>query len=308
MATKRGQVSLSSSDTVADAFQRIVIDCRDHLMTHVAPVMDHGDVEGIHQMRVGIRRFDSAMTVFKGAVAWPAEQPLHSDLKWLRRTLGTARDADVFALEILPEIRHAVDANGEIEDITHTVEEFRQARHSAVMAALRSDRFHRINDTLDGWIAAAAWRNPRGRRRQKELARPVAKLSRRALDRLEKKAWLRGYDLRKLSPDQRHKTRLRLKKLRYAAESFKSLYDPAEAQRYLRGLKKVQDQLGAMNDAETAKSILAQATRDYPDVVRAPGLRLLTQWQEMQSRRLVEAGTKACRKLSKIHPFWRAGG
>ena len=299
---------MSGSDTVADAFQRIIVDCRDHVVTHAAPVLDHADVEGIHQMRVGIRRLDTAMTAFKKAVLWPSDQPLRSELSWLRRTLGEARDADVFALETLPEIRRTVDLNGEIEDITHTVEELRETRRAAAIAALRSDRFDRMNDALDEWIAASAWRNPRGRRRQKELARPVAKLSRRALDRLEKKAWLRGYDLRKLSPDQRHKTRLRLKKLRYAAESFKSLYDPAEAQRYLRGLKKVQDQLGAMNDAETAKSILAQATRDYPDVVRAPGLRLLAQWQEMQGRRLVEAGTKACRKLSRIQPFWRAGG
>lgn len=307
LAQKRDGVGLSRSDTAADAFGRIVTDCREHLMTNVPPVADHGDTEGIHQMRVGIRRLDSAMEVFRGAVEWPADQPLRAELTWLRRTLAPARDADVFTLETLPEIRRTIDANGAIEDIAHTVEEFRQSRHDAVIAALRSDRFERMYDTLDRWIDSAAWRKPRDRRRQKKLEKPVAKLSRKALDRLEKKSWARGHNLKELSPAQRHKMRLRLKKLRYAGESLASLYDPDDARRYLRGIKKVQDRLGAMNDAVTARSILAQATRDYPEVIRAPGLRLLAQWQEMQTRHLIGAGTKACRKLSELPPFWRAG-
>ena len=308
MARKRDGVRLSQSDTAADAFGRIAADCREHLMTNVPLVADRGDAEGIHQMRVGIRRLDSAMEVFRGAVEWPSDRPLRAELTWLRRTLGAARDADVFALETLPEIRRAVDANGAIDDIAHMLDEFRQARYGTVMATLRSDRFDRMSETLDRWIESAEWREPGDRRRSKNLDKPLTKLSRKALDRLEKKAWSRGHDLKKLSPDQRHKTRLRLKKLRYAGESLRSLYDPKDAQRYLRGLKKVQDQLGAMNDAETARSILAQATQDYPDVIRAPGLRLLTQWQEMQTRRLIDGGTKACRKLSGMPQFWRTRG
>ena len=300
-------MSLSRSDTVADAFQKIIVDCCDHVIDNAPPVMDHGDVEGIHQMRVGIRRLDSAMTAFRGAVEWPDRTPLHTELKWLRRTLGTARDVDVFALEVLPEIRRSVDVNGEIDDIVHTVEEFREQRHGLVKAALLSDRFDRMREDLDLWIRTASWRGTTDRRRRKRLDTPVAKLSRKALDRLEQKAWSRGYDLSELTPGQRHRTRLRLKKLRYAAESFRSLYDPGDAQRYLRRLKKVQGKLGAMNDAETARSVLAQATQDYPNVIRAPGLQLLAQWQESQTRRLTGAGTKACRKLSAMHPFWRAG-
>src|SRR5690606_12993673 len=66
------------------------------------PVVCRGDdPEGVHQMRVGLRRLRSLFTVF--APVLPAAQTdyFKSELKWLASELGAARDYDVFRDEIL---------------------------------------------------------------------------------------------------------------------------------------------------------------------------------------------------------------
>jgi len=56
---------------------------------------------------------------------------------------------------------------------------------------------------------------------------------------------------RVLSPERRHEARIALKKARYGAEFFESLFSGKDARAYLRDLAMIQDQLGDENDRAT---------------------------------------------------------
>jgi triphosphatase len=54
------------------------------------------------------------------------------------------------------------------------------------------------------------------------------------------------------APKKLHAVRIAVKKLRYGVEFFGSLYDPCEVERLRSVLAKLQDALGAINDAAAA--------------------------------------------------------
>jgi CHAD domain-containing protein len=58
------------------------------------------------------------------------------------------------------------------------------------------------------------------------------------------------------SPAVMHPFRLETKALRYAVEFFRACYGPGLA-RYLTALARIQDRLGAINDCETTKDLIA---------------------------------------------------
>jgi triphosphatase len=54
--------------------------------------------------------------------------------------------------------------------------------------------------------------------------------------------------------------RIALKKLRYAAEAFAGLYHTAEVQPFIQRLKRLQDDLGDLNDVRVGLDIVAAMT------------------------------------------------
>lgn len=75
---------------------------RETLQRHLAEVLalrddvlDSADIEGVHQMRVAIRRLRSALRNFSSLMKSNPFKESKKDLKRLANTLGTARDQDV---------------------------------------------------------------------------------------------------------------------------------------------------------------------------------------------------------------------
>lgn len=74
--------------------------------------------------------------------------------------------------------------------------------------------------------------------------------------------------MQELSPAERHKLRIKVKKLRYAVESFASLYSSKREKKDLAGmsvhLKKVQRTLGTLNDFAADRDMLARSALNAP--------------------------------------------
>jgi CHAD domain-containing protein len=92
-----------------------------------------------------------------------------------------------------------------------------------------------------------------------DLFDPAAPLK---LERLRKRALKRGRGLLQQPPEERHEVRIVLKNIRYTAEFFSSFF--AGVRPYIRAVAKLQDGLGAFNDA-------ASATHHLRDVEAAAG-------------------------------------
>ena len=80
---------------------------------------------------------------------------------------------------------------------------------------------------------------------------------------LRRRAVKRGKHLPDMPDEERHELRIALKNLRYAAEFFGSLFGKSkEVRSYLGVVAELQEDLGAHNDAATAKKLLAAAHLD----------------------------------------------
>jgi triphosphatase len=94
------------------------------------------------------------------------------------------------------------------------------------------------------------------------LTEPAALFAGKTLERLHKRALKRGRGLLQKPPEDRHEVRIVLKNIRYTVEFFSSFFESARP--YLRAVAKLQDGLGAFNDA-------ASATQHLRDVEAAAG-------------------------------------
>lgn len=78
-----------------------------------ADAVRNGDAEGIHQMRVGLRRLRAAISLFSKVLSGTGTERKKQELKWLTNELASARELDVFVKEnIEPATRDALLRKG----------------------------------------------------------------------------------------------------------------------------------------------------------------------------------------------------
>ncbi len=78
------------------------------LTEHVRRIVDHDpvirldlDPEGVHQMRVATRRLRADLRTFRPVLDREWSEPLRDELRWLGRSLGAVRDADVMLASLV---------------------------------------------------------------------------------------------------------------------------------------------------------------------------------------------------------------
>lgn len=203
------------------------------------------DPEGVHQMRVGLRRLRTAISLFSGMLSGRAEE-MKAELKWLTNELAPAREIDVFVRE---KISHAARGHVPRRGAAAIQEEFAARRDAALERARRAITSQRCRSLLvDGlqWIEAGNKGSRMGARA------PIGKVAPDMLRRRVKKMLKAGRELKNLPARERHKFRIRIKKIRYATEFFESLvsgrHDRKRLARVSGHLKKIQDALGSLND------------------------------------------------------------
>jgi inorganic triphosphatase YgiF len=220
------------------------------------------DPEGVHQMRVGLRRLRAAISLFAKVLPRAGTGAVKRELKWLTGELAPAREIDVFIREQVDPITQdrALSRGGKaIKD------EFGEKRAHALARAKRavsSKRFRRLLvDTLE-WIES----KPAPPTGQVDVA--IEKFAADLLDRRTRKARKEGQHLGRLSPRARHKLRIRIKKIRYAVDFFEGLFPAKRERRRLarlsRHLKKIQDALGALNDFVAHRKMALAAALQAP--------------------------------------------
>jgi CHAD domain-containing protein len=100
--------------------------------------------------------------------------------------------------------------------------------------------------------------------------------------------------------------RIALKKLRYSAELLSGLYEPAETRQFVQRLKRLQDDLGDINDVRVARDIVGTLARpgSRKTGIGHAGRRLIA-WHE---RRLAKSEPQLRQHLDELitaEPFWQ---
>ena len=106
-------IFLKSDQSTGSAFTQIGFSCLQHFAANESAVLAR-DAEGVHQMRVGLRRLRAAISLFGDIVTGRDTEVLKDELKWLTEELGPARDLDVLAKEAIAPLRKTNPETSEI--------------------------------------------------------------------------------------------------------------------------------------------------------------------------------------------------
>ncbi len=309
-AEKAAPSTLTRDFVVDDAIAAVLTACQAHLQVNQSVAEDGGSAEGVHQMRVALRRMRTAFSLLGRDLPSPTMQGLSREAKWLAGELGPARGWDVFLSDTLGAPGRLPAPGADFDGLRLAAEAPRQAGYAVMREAIGCTRTVRFEMQLSQWIARRGWRNEVDRDGLAILAEPAQAMAMRVLDRLHRKALKQGRRFKSLSAEQRHALRITLKKLRYATEFFLPLCaEPEAAGRFVARLSALQDALGRDHDAATTQPLLDEITLQPP----RPGGGLAGLHQAIgvvigwQAREALVAGTELSRRWRQFRtlaPFW----
>ena len=273
---KAGQIKLSPSISIDGAMAKILGACRDHWEKNIQPARKPVQADALHQVRVGLRRFRTAVTLFRDFIPVVHREAFIAEVRVLNAALGPARDLDDFIhdLEDFAKKRRETKAAADLLSLKLAAKRARVRASRAVAAALTSRRYRRFMDRLDAWLSDRRWLV--GKRKAKDGGKPAADYARSLLNRRLSKIRKQAKDIKKFHAEELHELRITIKKVRYALEFFESLLPSAHVRRTKRQLASLQDSLGRLNDFEVVKgtvnTLIDSVTKPaHKDAIRSAG-------------------------------------
>jgi inorganic triphosphatase YgiF len=254
---KSRDTSIEPEASSAPAFRQIVSAGLGHLLANQSAGLA-GDAEGVHQMRIAIRRLRAALALFQPFLEPHAAALFQDELRRVGRVFGQARDWDVFCLQILPDALEARCYGGWRDLLLAPATAARTMAHADFTREIHDPAFTRLV------LGLAAWAEEMRLPGNPEPQRPIKDLCAALLDPLATKVVRRGRRIPHRSDTMLHALRKSLKKLRYGIDFLRPVLPPAPLKSYLRDCKKLQQTLGDINDTVTATALaerLAKGTR-----------------------------------------------
>ena len=272
------------------------------LKTHDPGVREDAP-DAVHQLRVAARRMRSVLSSFRNLTDKGTAELLRGELQWLAGTVGKARDLEVMRTHLTELIRaeppHLII--GPVED--HLMDQLGAEYEAALadgLAALESDRYFRLLDALDGFLAAPPLSGPAHKKALGTVGRLV-NAERKRLNEAVKSLDCVS-DGRSADPAL-HEVRKNAKRLRYAAEAAVPVFGK-QAARLARTAEEVQTILGDHQDSIVIREKLRSLATVPSEGVGGAGftygrlhaleqhrgaearIRFLTAWQKSPSRAL----------------------
>jgi triphosphatase len=271
---RRGQTpTVTSKVTVDELIVAVLAECLQHLAENWKLFASLNSPDSIHQMRVTLRRLRTALAIFNRSFPNDAFSVYREEAKNIATALGRAREIDVFRVDLENGPMSYLGQDASFDALLAAMEAERhvalKAAHEILFARQTSVFFAQMN----AFVARRGWRSSLGTSELSLLVEPASIYAAEVLDRLDGRALKRGRKLMRLAPEERHALRITLKNLRYAAEFFGSMFDADEMKKYVRIVARLQDSLGAYNDAFTAHTVISRLeARGDSTLARAAGV------------------------------------
>lgn len=302
-------VTLDRSMPARQAAVPVLRECATQILANAAAVLAMDDPEGPHQLRIGLRRLRSALSLFADVLDRETANVFANEAQWLGREVGKLRDADVIlAGMVLPMARSRPGDDG-LAALAETLEVRSRALRTALRRTLSARRARAFLEDLHEWTEAAPWMDTAGGNQAGKRIVPLRDLAGAVLEKRWTKARARARKIDRLTLDERHELRKELKKLRYAVEFMGPLHGRGKVAPFLSHLKSLQDVFGALNDAGMAEAWFAQdpAGADArPAVQRAIG-RLLGA-TALQAEIAWQDARRSWKDLKRTPVFWKKPG
>ena len=276
-----------------------------HFVANWASLIETGDPDSVHQIRVALRRLRSGLLLFKWVLPLGEFDDLRQEARRIAAVLGPAREWDVVRAVVgqIPLLRE--DCPAACGALLAALEDRRSAAYKNARAVIESSDTTVFVLKVQSFLASRAWRNGLSTTERRRLKMTAKKFAKYALVKLNARVLKRGKGFPGLSNEGRHKLRIALKNLRYGTDFFGTLFGHDRVKRsYISTVSTLQHLLGAQHDVVGAKKILAQLSAiSGPGSDRAAGF--VTGWLSCGSAVADEDIRKAWKKFKKAGMRWR---
>jgi CHAD domain-containing protein len=156
VAKPRPIPDLSADDSYAEAAAKIISIRSGELSEHARGVLDTGDIERVHDMRVATRRLRAALEVFEPCFPARPYADALGEVKRLADGLGERRDRDVAiaAMHDFSDQMAAPDRRG-ISSLIDRLRDEQAEANLALAPLVEEENLSSIRDSLDELVAAA---------------------------------------------------------------------------------------------------------------------------------------------------------
>jgi CHAD domain-containing protein len=301
----KAPILITREQSASEAFVTVLRHNYDYMLTWRDSARSWEDIEGVHQVRVSFRRMRSALSLFRDAVPREVTDVWNDEMRWIAGELGDARDLDVFIDEALGPAAAVLPLPG-ADRLRQLAEQGRaQVYRERVIPMLDSERFQRFCDDFSAWLDDRTWEQaPMKKKQRKRLHAGILTYSRRLLDKQERRVLFAGTNVDRNQAEEMHQLRIECKKLRYAAEFFRPLFDGLDL--FIGHMKGLQDLLGVMNDVAVTRGLLDNllgSSREHDVLVYAGGL---IGWRTCEFHHLLERFDDYWEELVEAkHPWWK---
>ncbi len=296
-----GVPTVAGETALSDGLALIVTHLLDALLHWVDEFRRDRRPEAVHQARVAIRRLRSALSLYRRAFPAPELTELAAALRLCAARLGNARDWDVFLAETGTQLAMASD-DARIGALIRGTERQRRTAYADLDAYLASADFNRIELRLGAAASLRPWERDAP---ADTLHLPTVDFAATALTRRLRHVRRRGRRLDTLPVAELHELRKDCKRLRYAAEFFapafaSSFAQSKEVKTFVKRLSVLQEQLGRLNDAAVAGSLMGQLGR----VGRGFAGGVVEGWAAAAAVPARQRIEKSWKRFKDVSPFW----
>ena len=261
--------------------------------------MRRGEPEGVHDLRVAMRRIRSALATFRPLVDVAVTEPVRAELRWAADELGRARDSEI----IVERVTRWIDAHEALvagaaaeRHVLGAVTESRRAAHVHVGDVVETERFAAAVDAVDRVVDQP----PLTRRAR----RPADAVAEAFVHRESKRLWRKVARAQAaVDPEARaplwHEVRKAAKRLRYAAEAGMP-YDGAGLEAIADAAAEVQTALGAHHDSVVTSAALRAIATAHADAAVALCTGQMVELEAVESVQLEVEAAEALARLERL--------
>jgi len=228
------------------------------------------DCEFLHDWRVAVRRTRSMLGQIRDVFPAADVARFRVDLGWLARLTGPVRDLDVFLLEL----ERAAGEDPALAALQPVIDELRARRDEEHLRLVEGLDSSRAAEALREWEAFL--RRPPDAAHAPRALRPLGELAAARIRKLHGRIAQASAALDAAPPAaELHALRIECKKMRYVLDATRRLLEPRAAAAVLGALKRLQSELGEINDAHVQRGVLEAAVGHLVAAGRAPPATLL---------------------------------
>lgn len=301
---KATRLKIPRHATVGEAFFLIGRNGLTQLRANEACVRLKQDAEGIHQIRVAVRRLRSALSLFRDLVAEKERRDIMRRLKWIAKECAEAREWDVFEDESLAALHETFSSDPSYQGFTAAVDRLRRAADRRAADMLAGAHYTENVLEVGAWWDGGGWEKTA----TAIIAEPALKFAEGQIGKFHRRLCKSGDRIGDLDERGLHELRIRAKKLRYAIGFFGGVLPAKDVRAHLEVLAEIQDCLGALNDIAVARRLLARIETsaeglDPTAFARAAGI--VTGWNTARLEAGLKQLPKAWRRFADLRPFWK---